>query len=906
MSWLSGYNYRKAITLSRASGAVTDYQMKLIVRENAGAGADVDCGGKIQSGFHDLAFTDADGTTPLKYWIESITGISPNQLATIWIKFDSIDIGGVGHISTFYMYYGSSTLPDPIDVPTTCQWKRYPSNPILAVGTVGAWDDFWVQINSIWKEGSTYYAYYAGSKSDGVYAIGVATSADGITWSKNGGNPILTKGTSGDWDDTFVSYPLVWKEGTTWYMLYAGRKASTTVWCIGLATSADGISWAKDTVHNPVYSSGAAWDAKLMRPGTQILKEAGTYYLYYDGNTVDGLSVNCSIGLATSTDLITWTKSANNPILTPGTSGSWEAAVMSPGVIKFGSIYYMFYEGIAYDAGAFGHSYCGLATSSTKDSGWSKSGSNPILGTGGGTAWDNSWSELPILVNFGTEWRMYYSGSQGNSATPRCQGGFATYAKKGVGADTFIVFDDFERVPFAAVGGDWTVIGGAATISLDQSYGGARSCLLSSTGDISIPVTQSNNIAVQYRLYKADATYQNAQQDNGTKGWFVRVYNDEKVYYYSGSAYVDSGKTVSNDAWQKIEVADIIIGTSIDLWVNDVKAVNDGAVNWSSTGATNKVRINTAGAAWYLENFIVRNYRTTEPAWGSWGAEEPLSFTLSVDSLSHTDSLDAFAITQVHTLAVAALSHANATGNVVLTQIHQLAIDALSHAHSIDEPALTQIHQLIVDALSHTHSLDALDLFQIHNLVVQELIHSHPIDNIDLIYVATILLVIQDLLHSHSLDGVSLTQIHQLVIEALLHAHSIGTPTLAQVHQLVIQALSHANTIDGPALTQIHQLVAQALSHVHTIENTVLIRNILLATENLIHSHLLGTVGYLSQNSLLIAQTLQHAHAIDGGWGLRLTEHKTPVPENFTYQRLKLQTISPPEEVSKEIVLVIP
>ena len=35
--WLQGWTYRKAVTLSRASGAVTNYQMKLLVGESSGA-----------------------------------------------------------------------------------------------------------------------------------------------------------------------------------------------------------------------------------------------------------------------------------------------------------------------------------------------------------------------------------------------------------------------------------------------------------------------------------------------------------------------------------------------------------------------------------------------------------------------------------------------------------------------------------------------------------------------------------------------------------------------------------------------------------------------------------------------------------------------------------------------------
>jgi len=105
MAFLSGWLYRKPVTLSRASGAVTNYQMKLKVGESAGAtGEDVDCGGKCKADFSDLRFTAADGTTLLDYYIEDVSGATPNQLATIWIEFDSIGTGD----TTFYMYYGNA------------------------------------------------------------------------------------------------------------------------------------------------------------------------------------------------------------------------------------------------------------------------------------------------------------------------------------------------------------------------------------------------------------------------------------------------------------------------------------------------------------------------------------------------------------------------------------------------------------------------------------------------------------------------------------------------------------------------------------------------------------------------------------------------------------------------------
>lgn len=104
-TWLDPWQYRKTVKLKRASGAVYSYPMKLLVGESSGAvGEQVDLNAKCKTDFSDLRFTGADGVTLLNYWIESISGVSPNQLATIWINFPFIDTAD----TTFYMYYGNA------------------------------------------------------------------------------------------------------------------------------------------------------------------------------------------------------------------------------------------------------------------------------------------------------------------------------------------------------------------------------------------------------------------------------------------------------------------------------------------------------------------------------------------------------------------------------------------------------------------------------------------------------------------------------------------------------------------------------------------------------------------------------------------------------------------------------
>ena len=113
MSWLTYWNRRKLITVSgSSSGAQSDYQMKLTVNQASGTDSTgiVNLGGNVQTTFNDLRFTKSDGTTTLNYWIESITGTTPNQTTTIWIKLapfpDTIPVSPGTY--SFYIYYNNT------------------------------------------------------------------------------------------------------------------------------------------------------------------------------------------------------------------------------------------------------------------------------------------------------------------------------------------------------------------------------------------------------------------------------------------------------------------------------------------------------------------------------------------------------------------------------------------------------------------------------------------------------------------------------------------------------------------------------------------------------------------------------------------------------------------------------
>jgi hypothetical protein len=71
-SWLTGWGYRKSHVINNATGAGTDYQVKVTVYYGSGSDSagNVYLDGKCRTDFGDVRFTDDDGSTLLDYWLE--------------------------------------------------------------------------------------------------------------------------------------------------------------------------------------------------------------------------------------------------------------------------------------------------------------------------------------------------------------------------------------------------------------------------------------------------------------------------------------------------------------------------------------------------------------------------------------------------------------------------------------------------------------------------------------------------------------------------------------------------------------------------------------------------------------------------------------------------------------------
>ncbi len=210
-------------------------------------------------------------------------------------------------------------------------WTKY-TGRVLAPGPPGAWDSALVQLGSVIWNGTIFLMWYRGTNgvTNNVGAVGLATSNNGISWTKYSGNPVM-KTTAVD--QGYLASPYVIRENITYNMWYTGRNSTYLKSnSILYATSFDGIQWSKWP--SPVFSPSTnpkAWDAGSVY-SSSVYYNGTTFGLWYSGlNQSYAMS---QIGFAISADGSTWTRYPMNPILSPGPAGTWDSAgVEQPGIV---------------------------------------------------------------------------------------------------------------------------------------------------------------------------------------------------------------------------------------------------------------------------------------------------------------------------------------------------------------------------------------------------------------------------------------------------------------------------------------------------------------------------------------------------------------------------------------------
>ncbi|CAM9775234.1 unnamed protein product [Ectocarpus sp. 8 AP-2014] len=198
---------------------------------------------------------------------------------------------------------------------------EHPTGACVDVGGSGEWDRLFVGwpvvINHMEKEFRMYY--HALDPDTNKFRVGMATSQDGLAWEKKG--PVFDGGPEGSFDERGAGRRRIVMHKGVYHMVYEGVDKDG-VHALGLATSKDGIKWERHS-DQPIFErsppGSGAWDAGGVSSPEIVETDGGMWYLYYsgspekkeggegDGGGVLGKSA-IGVAVAVGDDLTKWTR----------------------------------------------------------------------------------------------------------------------------------------------------------------------------------------------------------------------------------------------------------------------------------------------------------------------------------------------------------------------------------------------------------------------------------------------------------------------------------------------------------------------------------------------------------------------------------------------------------------------
>jgi len=293
--------------------------------------------------------------------------------------------------------------------------RRHKRGTVLRpTGRPGDFDADHVDCPSVIRAAGRYLMAYTGW--DGrTLRIGLAESDDLLAWRNR--RLILDAGAPGSWDVGGVSGPCLLRRRGQYLVLYCGFPDGgyeAGPGAIGAAVSNDLDTWTR-LPGNPLLTAGdpdaGSWEAAgLYRPF--LLSQPGALYLFYNAKDAASGDWHEQIGMATSRDLVKWTRLPHNPVVRHGPRGAWDARFCAdPCVVRIGGVWHMFYYG--FDGQ---HAQEGLATSHDLLE-WQKSPFNPIITHGAAGAYDSQHAHKPWVLRRGGRWYHFYCavGSEGRT-----------------------------------------------------------------------------------------------------------------------------------------------------------------------------------------------------------------------------------------------------------------------------------------------------------------------------------------------------------------------------------------------------------------------------------------------------------------------------------------------------------
>lgn len=104
------------------------------------------------------------------------------------------------------------------------------------------WEGNCTEGASIIKRNGKLYMFYAANYNNAPQQIGVAESADGISWKKCFDKPFLANGNKGEWNSSESGHPHIFDNGKTSFLFYQGNNDNGKTWWLSNVE----VIWSKN------------------------------------------------------------------------------------------------------------------------------------------------------------------------------------------------------------------------------------------------------------------------------------------------------------------------------------------------------------------------------------------------------------------------------------------------------------------------------------------------------------------------------------------------------------------------------------------------------------------------------------------------------------------------------------
>jgi hypothetical protein len=257
------------------------------------------------------------------------------------------------------------------------------SIPVFTAQGAGHWDvkireRGWILFDKNVEPGTPgwrmWYTGYDGTR-EGQKKLGLATSADGVTWKPHPDNPI--------YHEVWIEDMMIVPHSGTLYMFAEGKDDQAH-----LLTSKDGVAWQRVGILNVQKANGEPIESGPY--GTPVAHyEAGTWYLFYERR-------DAGIWLATSRDMKVWKNVSDDPVMVPGPDEFDFDLIAMNQIFKYKGRYYASIHGSKAGSKLWAN---GIAVSDDLRS-WQKYSGNPLR-----PIFENKSSGL--FIHDGKQFRFY-------------------------------------------------------------------------------------------------------------------------------------------------------------------------------------------------------------------------------------------------------------------------------------------------------------------------------------------------------------------------------------------------------------------------------------------------------------------------------------------------------------------